>query len=103
EAYRAEGSSVDGGAPSGEPSRGVAVGLSLLQGNQRMTAHVLLSATWHELVQRRGSSGPQAELVLDELVAAYLEPARQYHTLEHIAQLLRLLEEHGQAVIDRDA
>src|SRR5215468_6790791 len=68
-----------------------------------MTAHTLLSATWHELVQRRGSSGPQAELVLDELVAAYLEPARQYHTLEHIAQLLRLLEEHGQAVIDRDA
>jgi len=68
-----------------------------------MTARTLLSATWHELVQRRGSGGPQAQLVLDELVAAYLEPTRQYHTLEHIAQLLRHLEEHGRAVADRDA
>jgi predicted metal-dependent HD superfamily phosphohydrolase len=93
---------LDGPGPSGE-ARGVAVGLPLLRGKQRMTAHALLSATWHELVQRRGSSGPQAQLVLDELVAAYLEPARQYHTLEHIAQLLRHLEEHGHGVIDRDA
>ena len=68
-----------------------------------MTAPTLLSATWHALVQRRGSSGPQAQLVLDELVAAYREPTRQYHSLEHIAQLLRHLEEHGRGVIDRDA
>jgi len=90
----------EGQAPSGA-FRGVAVGLP--QGKQRMSALVLLSATWHELVQRLSSSGPPAERVLDELVAAYLEPARQYHTLEHIAQLLRHLDEHGRAVIDRDA
>jgi predicted metal-dependent HD superfamily phosphohydrolase len=68
-----------------------------------MTALQLFSETWRALAQRQGLTGPQTRMVLDELVAAYLQPARQYHTLEHIAQLLRQLEEHGDAVLDRDA
>lgn len=34
---------------------------------------------------------------------AYAEPHRHYHTIEHIASLLRLLDEHGHEVMDHDA
>jgi predicted metal-dependent HD superfamily phosphohydrolase len=34
---------------------------------------------------------------------AYSEPHRKHHTIEHIGSLLRQLEEHGHAVVDRDA
>jgi len=68
-----------------------------------MTARELLSETWRRLAARQGLAAPLAEPVIDELVAAYLEPARQYHTLDHIAALLRHLEEHKADVIDHDA
>ncbi|MFZ0848350.1 MAG: hypothetical protein WAO08_03985 [Hyphomicrobiaceae bacterium] len=68
-----------------------------------MNAQELLSVSWRELAQRQGCSAPQIQTVLDELVAAYVAPGRHYHTLEHIAALLRQLDEHGHAVVDRDA
>ena len=68
-----------------------------------MTAQALLSETWRRLAARQGVRAPMAEPVLDELIGAYLQPARQYHTLDHIAALLRQLEEHKDGVIDHDA
>jgi predicted metal-dependent HD superfamily phosphohydrolase len=68
-----------------------------------MTARELLSETWRRLAARQGVPAPLAEPVLDELAGAYLQPARQYHTLDHIAALLRQLEEHKDGVIDHDA
>lgn len=51
---------------------------------------------------RHGCAGPAAEAVLDEFVRAYGQSHRHYHTLDHIAALLRLLEEHGRGVGDHD-
>jgi predicted metal-dependent HD superfamily phosphohydrolase len=68
-----------------------------------MTARELLSETWRRLAARQGVPAPLAEPMLEELVGAYLQPARQYHTLDHIAALLRQLEEHKDGVIDHDA
>jgi predicted metal-dependent HD superfamily phosphohydrolase len=68
-----------------------------------MSAQELLSETWWRLTVRQGVAAPLAQAVLVELTAAYLEPARQYHTLEHIAALLRQLEQHKTGVIDQDA
>jgi predicted metal-dependent HD superfamily phosphohydrolase len=68
-----------------------------------MTAQELLSETWRQLAARHGVGAALAQAVLEELIGAYVEPARQYHTLEHIAALLRQLDEHGDGVIDHDA
>jgi predicted metal-dependent HD superfamily phosphohydrolase len=68
-----------------------------------MTTQELLSETWRRLAARQGAHASSAEAVLDELIGAYLQPARQYHTLDHIAALLRQLEQHKAGVIDHDA
>jgi len=68
-----------------------------------MTARELLSETWRRLAARQGLRADLTQPVLDALIGAYREPARQYHTLDHIAALLRQLDEHGDGVIDRDA
>jgi hypothetical protein len=68
-----------------------------------MDAHDRLSHTWRELTRRHGCATARAEVVLAELLRAYSEPPRKYHTIEHIGSLLRQLEEHGHAVVDRDA
>jgi predicted metal-dependent HD superfamily phosphohydrolase len=68
-----------------------------------MSAQALLSTTWRRLAQRQGASASAAEAVLDDLIHSYLEPARQYHTLEHIAVLLRQLETHKTGFDDGDA
>jgi len=67
-----------------------------------MSAAELLSATWRSLAERQGVSARGAEAVLDELVRAYGEPARQYHTLEHIAALLQQLDAHKAGLRDAD-
>src|SRR5262245_21578013 len=72
-------------------------------GKPSMTAQKLLSETWRRLAARQGVGADLTQPVLDELIGAYREPARQYHTLDHIAALLRQLDEHGDGVIDRDA
>lgn len=58
---------------------------------------------WNDLAHRHGCAGPASQAVLDELVAAYGEPHRVYHTLDHIAALLHLLAAHGQDARDRGA
>jgi predicted metal-dependent HD superfamily phosphohydrolase len=80
-----------------------ALAIKLQAGQQRMNAQDLLAHTWRGLIQRQGSDAAAAQRVLEELIGAYVEPGRQYHTLAHIAGLLHQLEQHGQGVRDRDA
>jgi predicted metal-dependent HD superfamily phosphohydrolase len=54
-------------------------------------------------VARLGADPHVAGPIYDALAAAYAEPARHYHTLDHIAALLRLLDSHGGDLQDRDA
>jgi len=68
-----------------------------------MDPRELLSHAWHDLARRHDCETPRALLLLDELLADYSEPKRSYHTVEHIASLLRQLDDHGRAVVDRDA
>jgi predicted metal-dependent HD superfamily phosphohydrolase len=68
-----------------------------------MDARELASRAWRGLADRHGCSGAAAGAVLDVLVRAYGEVHRHYHTLDHVAALLRLLDEHGAEVADRDA
>jgi predicted metal-dependent HD superfamily phosphohydrolase len=68
-----------------------------------MDAHELLSNTWRNLAIRRNWETASSPAVLAELLEAYSERGRQYHTIEHVASLLRQLDEHGPTVIDRDA
>jgi predicted metal-dependent HD superfamily phosphohydrolase len=68
-----------------------------------MSALAPVQAAWGDLLHRHGISGAAADTVLTELVAAYAEPHRHYHTLDHIAAVLRLLDEHGAGVADQDA
>ena len=67
-----------------------------------MNARELVSDAWHELVRRHGCDTVSAESALEELVRAYAEPHRHHHTLDHIADLLFLMERHG-GVSDADA
>ena len=68
-----------------------------------MNVRVIVQRCWVELATRHDFSGPASQRVLDELLHAYAEPHRFYHTLDHIAALLRLLDEHGLDAKDRDA
>jgi len=67
-----------------------------------MNAQDTVSDVWCDLMRRHGCNAASAEATLDNLVHAYSEPHRHYHALNHIAELLRLLEEHGD-VSDRPA
>ena len=58
---------------------------------------------WNGLVLRRGCDTRAAAAVLEEMVQAYGEPHRHYHTLDHIAALMTQLDRHGADVADRDA
>lgn len=60
-----------------------------------MSAQAIVSDAWRDLVRRLGRDATSAESTLESLKLAYAEPHRHYHTLDHIADLLRLLEEHG--------
>lgn len=68
-----------------------------------MMAAASVRAAWDDLAHRHGLAAADAEAVLGELVRAYAEPHRRYHTLDHIAALLRLLDQHGAGLGDRDA
>src|SRR5262249_50306091 len=68
-----------------------------------MNARDLFSDTWRDLARRYNCKMPSAQAVLDELLGAYSEPNRHYHAIEHIASLLRQMEDHKHAIVDRDA
>jgi predicted metal-dependent HD superfamily phosphohydrolase len=54
-------------------------------------------------MRRHACPETAAQGVLDDLLAAYREPLRHYHNVEHVASLLRLLDENGHGVADRTA
>jgi predicted metal-dependent HD superfamily phosphohydrolase len=68
-----------------------------------MTSSATVAAAWRDLAARHGLALPAAQAVLQELEAAYREPHRAYHTLDHIAALLALLDEHATRGLDRDS
>lgn len=72
-------------------------------GRDDANAVALVRRCWDDLARRRGCGGPTAAAALDELICAYRQPHRHYHTLDHIAALLVLLESHADASNDRDA
>ncbi len=51
----------------------------------------LLQHYWIRLITPLGADHTTAYAVFDRLVAAYTEPHRHYHTLEHLAELLKVL------------
>jgi predicted metal-dependent HD superfamily phosphohydrolase len=57
---------------------------------------------WEALASRWCWPEPAAAAALAELAAAYDQPHRHYHTLDHIAALLELLERHGVGLADYD-
>jgi predicted metal-dependent HD superfamily phosphohydrolase len=67
-----------------------------------MSPSELLSQVWRDLASRHHCEPVRAQELLDELLGAYSESNRHYHTTEHIASLLRQLHNLGQAVVDRD-
>lgn len=67
-----------------------------------MNARERVGEAWQELAHQYGWDAVSAQSTLEVLVQAYAEPHRHYHTLTHIAELLQLLDEHGDAA-DRDA
>jgi predicted metal-dependent HD superfamily phosphohydrolase len=62
-----------------------------------------LHARWRNLIVRLGADAHAAESLFDTLATAYGEPARHYHTLDHIAALFRLLDTHGGDLTSREA
>ncbi len=58
---------------------------------------------WDDMTARRGCAVPAADAVIEEIIHAYREPHRHYHTLDHIAALLTLLARYGGGAADRDA
>jgi predicted metal-dependent HD superfamily phosphohydrolase len=67
-----------------------------------MNAESAVAAAWRDLVRRHGCEVGAAASALAELVNAYAQPHRRYHTLDHVVELLGLLAEQ-QVVSDRDA
>jgi len=67
-----------------------------------MSAREAVRRCWSALASRRGWAGPAAAAVLEEILVAYGEPHRHYHTLDHIAALLALLDRHGKGVAQHD-
>ena len=62
-----------------------------------------LHSRWDALTSRLGFAQAASAAVFDELAQAYSGPGRHYHNLDHIAQLLALLDQHGQDARGRDA
>lgn len=53
----------------------------------------MLTASWNNCWKGVGAAGDGAVL-MGEVLAAYAEPARRYHTAEHLSDCLTLLREH---------
>jgi predicted metal-dependent HD superfamily phosphohydrolase len=67
-----------------------------------MTASDQVTRAWRNIAHRHGCDAAAADTVLAELLRAYSEPHRHYHTLTHIAELLQLLDE-DKGASDSDA
>jgi predicted metal-dependent HD superfamily phosphohydrolase len=67
-----------------------------------MSAHEAVERCWRALAARRTWAEPAATAVLEEMVRAYGEPHRHYHTLDHIAALIALFDRHGAGLAKPD-
>jgi predicted metal-dependent HD superfamily phosphohydrolase len=67
-----------------------------------MSARGRVQRCWEGLATRWGWPGAAATAALEEIVRAYSEPHRHYHTLDHIAALLELLDLHGEGIAQPD-
>ncbi len=65
--------------------------------------HDALQAGWVRLMDKYGISPADAYPVFDRLAAAHSEPARHYHTLEHVAEMLRVAGRLLEPANDGDA
>jgi predicted metal-dependent HD superfamily phosphohydrolase len=54
-----------------------------------------LQESWRDLARRCVFATPAAAELFGRLVAAYGEPARHYHNLRHVAEVLRVLRSHA--------
>jgi predicted metal-dependent HD superfamily phosphohydrolase len=73
-----------------------------------MTPEQIVRQTLDDAVSRLGMAGCRSVTVdvaptQQALLTAYREPLRAYHTLDHIAALLDLFEEHGKLAAEPDA
>jgi predicted metal-dependent HD superfamily phosphohydrolase len=68
-----------------------------------MNAQDRVRRWWDSLRSGAGCDPMVSAPVLEALVRAYAEPHRHYHTLDHIAHLLELLDRHGAEAGGRDA
>jgi predicted metal-dependent HD superfamily phosphohydrolase len=71
--------------------------------NSTEQSQTRLRSRWHALTARLGYAQVASSALFDELAQAYSAPGRHYHNLGHIAQLLELLDQHGQELRGRDA
>lgn len=53
-----------------------------------------LESRWEELLGNKEDVKPDSEKVWEEILRAYQEPHRAYHTLDHVRSLLELWEAH---------
>jgi predicted metal-dependent HD superfamily phosphohydrolase len=57
-----------------------------------------LSGQWEALCHRFAASETETQKHFDLIIQAYREPHRAYHTLNHVAQLLQLIEAYGHEI-----
>jgi predicted metal-dependent HD superfamily phosphohydrolase len=65
-------------------------------------AAALVRSCWDGLIRRQGKNSAAAAAELDALIGSYQGLHRHYHTLDHIAALLMLLDCHIEADNDCD-
>lgn len=58
-----------------------------------------LSAAWHELTSPYHCYATRTG-ILDPIIRRYREPHRRYHTLEHIAEMLAIIDEQRERLIE---
>jgi predicted metal-dependent HD superfamily phosphohydrolase len=54
-----------------------------------------LADSWHDLVRRCGVDPAATDDLLRQLVQSYLDPARHYHNLHHVADVLGVVRAHA--------
>jgi predicted metal-dependent HD superfamily phosphohydrolase len=64
-------------------------------------AEIILKQNWTELSLKFTDDQQKLNEAWDEISRCYCEPARAYHTLEHIQSLIELIEEYSPHIDDK--